>query len=29
MEATVKNGILKLRLPKIQPTVKKIQIKTL
>jgi len=29
IEATVKNGILKLRLPKIQPTVKKIQIKTL
>jgi HSP20 family protein len=29
IEATVKNGILKLRLPKIQPTVKKIQIKTI
>ena len=29
IEATVKNGILRLRLPKIQPTVKKIQIKTL
>ncbi len=29
IEAIVKNGILKLRLPKIQPTVKKIQIKTL
>jgi HSP20 family protein len=29
IEASVKNGILKLRLPKIQPTVKKIQIKTL
>jgi HSP20 family protein len=29
IEATVKNGILKLHLPKIQPTVKKIQIKTL
>ncbi|GIX41397.1 MAG: hypothetical protein KatS3mg129_1130 [Leptospiraceae bacterium] len=29
IEAVVKNGVLKLRLPKVQPSVKKIQVKTI